>query len=168
MLMNKNIHTGAERMENKVIKERLSRLRAAMEKEGIDYYLMPTSDFHNSEYSADFFKVREYFCGFDGSNGTLVVSREEAGMWTDGRYFIQAENQMAGTGVKLYRMLEENVPTIDEDRSLDLTEGFFQPEQERGLKLSSGPKRSLWGLTKTLPMKSGLTDRPFHVTTYMC
>ena len=88
-------------MENKVIKERLSRLRAAMEKEGIDYYLMPTSDFHNSEYSADFFKVREYFCGFDGSNGTLVVSREEAGMWTDGRYFIQAENQMAGTGVKL-------------------------------------------------------------------
>ena len=61
--------------ENKVIKDRLSALRAVMAKEGIDYYMMPTSDFHNSEYSADFFKVREYFCGFDGSNGTLVVSR---------------------------------------------------------------------------------------------
>ncbi len=85
-----------------------------MEETGIDYYMMPTSDFHNSEYSADFFKVREYFCGFDGSNGTLVVSRDEAGMWTDGRYFIQAENQMKGTGVILFRMLEEGVPTIKE------------------------------------------------------
>ncbi len=100
--------------ENTVIKQRLSNLRAAMEKEGIDYYMMPTSDFHNSEYSADFFKVREYFCGFDGSNGTLVVSQSEAGMWTDGRYFIQAENQMKGTGVTLYRMMEAGVPTISE------------------------------------------------------
>ena len=90
-------------MENTVIKDRLKRLRAEMDKEGINYYFMPTSDFHNSEYSADFFKVREYFCGFDGSNGTLVVSQNEAGMWTDGRYFIQAENQMAGTGVKPHR-----------------------------------------------------------------
>ena len=78
--------------ENAVIKERLKNLRAKMQENGIDYYMMPTSDFHNSEYSADFFKVREYFCGFDGSNGTLVVSKDHAGMWTDGRYFIQAEN----------------------------------------------------------------------------
>ena len=85
-----------------------------MSKYGVDYYMMPTSDFHNSEYSADFFKVREYFCGFDGSNGTLVIGRDFAGMWTDGRYFIQAENQMKGTGVELYKMMEEGVPTIRE------------------------------------------------------
>ena len=100
--------------ENTVIKERLKKLRAAMAENGIDYYIMPTSDFHNSEYSADFFKVREYFCGFDGSNGTLVVSQNFAGMWTDGRYFIQAENQMKGTGVELFKMLNPGVPTIPE------------------------------------------------------
>ncbi|SFP52078.1 Xaa-Pro aminopeptidase [Butyrivibrio proteoclasticus] len=100
--------------ENTVIKDRLEKLRAAMAKNGIDYYIMPTSDYHNSEYSADFFKVREYFCGFDGSNGTLVVSQNFAGMWTDGRYFIQAENQMKGTGVELFMMLNPGVPTIAE------------------------------------------------------
>ena len=100
--------------ENEVIKGRLVSLRAAMKENGIDYYMMPTSDFHNSEYSADFFKVREYFCGFDGSNGTLVVSADEAGLWTDGRYFIQAGNQLAGTGVELYKMGNPGVPTIDE------------------------------------------------------
>ncbi|MBP3818367.1 MAG: aminopeptidase P family protein [Butyrivibrio sp.] len=100
--------------ENTVIKDRLEKLRATMAKNGIDYYIMPTSDYHNSEYSADFFKVREYFCGFDGSNGTLVVSQNFAGMWTDGRYFIQAENQMKGTGVELFKMLNPGVPTIAE------------------------------------------------------
>lgn len=94
-----------------------------MKEEGIDYYMMPTSDFHNSEYSADFFKVREYFCGFDGSNGTLLVSRDEAGMWTDGRYFIQAENQMKGTGVTLFKMLEAGVPTINEYLVANMKEG---------------------------------------------
>ncbi len=102
------------KMENTVIKERIKRLREEMAKNGIDYYMMPTSDFHNSEYSADFFKVREYFCGFDGSNGTLLIGRDDAKMWTDGRYFIQAENQMKGTGVELMKMLEAGVPTISE------------------------------------------------------
>ncbi|WP_022767351.1 aminopeptidase P family protein [Butyrivibrio sp. NC2007] len=109
--------------ENTVIKDRLLRLRNKMKEEGIDYYMMPTSDFHNSEYSADFFKVREYFCGFDGSNGTLVVSQDEAGMWTDGRYFIQAENQMKGTGVVLFKMLEPGVPTITEYLMENMKEG---------------------------------------------
>ena len=110
-------------MENTVIKGRLSALRKAMEANGVDYYMMPTSDFHNSEYSADFFKVREYFCGFDGSNGTLVVGQNFAGMWTDGRYFIQAENQMKGTGVDLYKMMEPGVPTISEFLEKNMKEG---------------------------------------------
>ena len=109
--------------ENTVIKERLSELRTAMEKNGIDYYMIPTSDFHNSEYSADFFKSREYFCGFDGSNGTLIVSGKEAGLWTDGRYFIQAENQIKGTGVTLFKMLEPGVPTITEYLRENMKEG---------------------------------------------
>ena len=67
---------GAERtnMENLKIKERLSGLREVMKQAGIDYYMMPTADFHSSEYVNDYFKVREYFCGFTGSNGTLLVS----------------------------------------------------------------------------------------------
>ena len=108
---------------NEKIQDRLKRLREKMKEEGIDYYMMPTSDFHNSEYSADFFKVREYFCGFDGSNGTLLVSLDEAGMWTDGRYFIQAGNQMKGTGVTLFKMLEAGVPTINEYLVANMKEG---------------------------------------------
>ena len=88
-------------MENVAVKNRLSLLRAKMQEYGIDYYMMPTSDFHNSEYAADFFKAREYFTGFTGSNGTVVVSKDWAGLWTDGRYFIQAEKEIEGTGVTL-------------------------------------------------------------------
>ena len=60
-------------MENKVIQDRLALLRAKMQEEGIDFYMMPTADFHNSEYVNDYFKVREYFSNFTGSNGTLLV-----------------------------------------------------------------------------------------------
>ena len=101
-------------MENKVIQERLNSLRDAMQNAGVDFYLIPTADYHNSEYVSDFFKVREYFCGFTGSNGTLVVWRDGVGLWTDGRYFIQAEKELEGTGVELFRMMNEGVPTIEE------------------------------------------------------
>lgn len=101
-------------MENQVIRGRLSALRQAMKAAGIDYYMIPTADFHNSEYVNDYFKVREYFCNFTGSNGTLLVWRDGAGLWTDGRYFIQAQKELEGTGVTLFRMQEEGVPTITE------------------------------------------------------
>ena len=84
-------------MENQMIRGRLEALREAMRAEGVDYYMMPTADFHNSEYVNDYFKVREYFSGFSGSNGTLVVWQEGAGLWTDGRYFIQAEREPASS-----------------------------------------------------------------------
>lgn len=99
-------------MENRIIRDRLSNLRAVMHENGIDYYMIPTADFHSSEYVSDYFKVREYFCNFSGSNGTLVVWQEGAGLWTDGRYFIQAERELEGTGVTLFRMMEEGVPTV--------------------------------------------------------
>lgn len=101
-------------MENKQILDRLKNLRKAMKETGIDFYMIPTADFHSSEYVSDYFKVREYFCGFSGSNGTLLVWQEGAGLWTDGRYFIQAQKELEGTTVKLFRMLDEGVPTITE------------------------------------------------------
>lgn len=101
-------------MKNEIITERIGRLREAMDQAAIDIYVIPTADYHNSEYVGDYFKVREYFSGFTGSNGTLVVTKQEAGLWTDGRYFIQAEKELAGTSITLYRMGDEGVPTIAE------------------------------------------------------
>lgn len=99
-------------MKNQRIQERIEKLRRKMEAENIRFYIVPTADYHNSEYVDDYFKVREFFSGFTGSNGTLVVSAEEAGLWTDGRYFIQAEKELEGTGITLFRMQEEGVPEI--------------------------------------------------------
>lgn len=96
------------------VKDRIKLLQEALKKENIDFYLIPTSDFHNSEYVCDHFKVREYFSGFTGSNGTLVVSRNSAGLWTDGRYFVQAQKELEGSGIELFRMQEKGVPTVKE------------------------------------------------------
>lgn len=105
------------------VKDRIRQLQQKMSEENIDYYLIPTADYHNSEYVNDYFKVREYFSGFTGSNGTLAVSRTEAGLWTDGRYFIQAEKELAGSGITLFRMQEEGVPTIREYLGQHMKEG---------------------------------------------
>lgn len=110
-------------MENERIKARLDALRALMKGKKIDFYMIPTADFHNSEYVSDYFKVREYFSNFTGSNGTLLVWQEGAGLWTDGRYFIQAEKELEGTGVMLYRMQEEGVPSIEEFLKEQMPEG---------------------------------------------
>ena len=92
--------------------KRLEKLRLLMKKKGIDAYLVLTDDFHGSEYVGDYFKCREYISGFTGSAGTLVVLADEAGLWTDGRYFIQAEKQLAGSGIALFKEGEPGVPTI--------------------------------------------------------
>ncbi|MDE5597623.1 MAG: aminopeptidase P family N-terminal domain-containing protein [Lachnospiraceae bacterium] len=105
------------------VKDRIALLRAKMKEEQIDYYLIPTSDYHNSEYVSDYFKVREYFSGFTGSNGTLLVSSKQAGLWTDGRYFIQAEKELSGSGITLFRMQEEGVPTIEEHLAEQMKDG---------------------------------------------
>ncbi len=110
-------------VENQVIQERLKALRKVMKQQGIDFYMMPTADFHNSEYVNDYFKVREYFCNFSGSNGTLLVWQEGAGLWTDGRYFIQAEKELEGTTVELFRMQDEGVPTITEFLQQNMKQG---------------------------------------------
>lgn len=105
------------------IPERLQALRDLMKESGVDVYLIPTSDFHESEYVGDHFKARRYMTGFTGSAGVAVVTMTEAGLWTDGRYFIQAAAQLEGSGVTLYRMGEEGVPTVEEFIQDQLPEG---------------------------------------------
>lgn len=96
------------------MREQLTKLRALMAARHIDAYLIPTTDFHGSEYVNDYFKCRRYVSGFTGSAGTLLVTPDEAWLWTDGRYFLQAADQLAGTGIGLMKEKEPGVPTIAE------------------------------------------------------
>ena len=95
------------------INERVAALQAAMKAKNIDAYIIPSSDPHQSEYVADHWKSREWISGFSGSAGTVVVTQKEAGLWTDSRYFIQAEEQLKGTCVKLFKL---NIPHTPEHR----------------------------------------------------
>lgn len=146
-------------MNNK-IQERLASLRHAMEKEGIDYYMIPTSDYHNSEYVNDYFKAREYFSGFTGSNGTLVVGRDMAGLWTDGRYFIQAEKELEGTGITLFRMQEEGVPEIPDFLHETMKDGQTLAFDGRTVSCLEGRKlEEKLGIPKEENPKTGITIR---------
>ena len=106
-----------------MIKERLAALRAAMKEADIDCYIIPTSDYHNSEYVSEYFMVRKYFSGFTGSAGTLVVLKDKAALFTDGRYFIQAAKQLQGSDITLMKMGEPKVPTLEEYVRQELKEG---------------------------------------------
>ena len=106
------------------VKERVAALHARMKETGIDAYLIPTDDFHGSEYVGEYFKCRKYITGFNGSAGTAVIMQDMAGLWTDGRYFIQAANQLEGTGITLFKMGEPEVPTIHEFLKKNLTQGM--------------------------------------------
>lgn len=94
--------------------EKLHHLRQTMKQNGVFAYLILSADPHMSEFLPDHYKTRAYFSGFDGSAGTLVVTQEKSGLWTDGRYFIQAGRQLEGSEVELYRMGMEGVPTVTE------------------------------------------------------
>ncbi len=97
-----------------MIKERLTKLRKGMDTKGVQAYIIPTSDFHDTEYVCDYFACRKYMSGFTGSAGTLVVLKDKAGLWTDGRYFIQAASQLKDTGITLMKMGQPETPTIEE------------------------------------------------------
>ena len=106
------------------VKERITALRERMKEKKIDAYLVPTDDFHASEYVGEYFKCRKYITGFTGSAGTAVIMQDMAGLWTDGRYFIQAAAQLEGTGVDLFKMGETGVPTIHQFLEEKLGEGM--------------------------------------------
>lgn len=106
-----------------MIEARLADLRKVMKEEDIQCYIIPTSDYHDSEYVSEHFMIRKYFSGFTGSAGTLVVWRDRAALFTDGRYFIQAERELKGSGITLMKMGEPKVPTIRDYVEQELCEG---------------------------------------------
>lgn len=106
-----------------MIQERLAALREEMKKRNIAVYVVPTADFHESEYVGSYFKARKFITGFTGSAGTAVITLTEAGLWTDGRYFVQAAKQLEGTIVTLYKMGMEGVPRVNEYIENTLAEG---------------------------------------------
>lgn len=111
-------------MENKVIRERIHALRQNMKAAGVHYYLVVTADPHGSEYINDHYKEREFLSGFTGSNGDLLVGEEECLLWTDGRYFVQAEKELEGTGILLMRSRQQGVPGLEEYLKQHLKEGM--------------------------------------------
>lgn len=105
------------------VPERIAALRALMAERGYDAYMVPTDDNHQSEYVGEHFKARAFITGFTGSAGTAVITKDAAGLWTDGRYFIQAAAQLEGSSVTLYKMGEPDVPTVEEFIADVLPEG---------------------------------------------
>lgn len=153
------------------VRTKIEQLREKMAERGMDAYLIPTSDFHGSEYVSGYFKCRKYMTGFTGSAGTAVITMEDAGLWTDGRYFVQAAAELSGSGVELYRSGQEGVPTTLEFLKKHMPEqgvlGFDgrvvdTAEGERIAKALSGKKvrisegedlvGSIWDDRPALPM----------------
>lgn len=149
------------------VKERLGALRARMKKEGYDAFLIVTDDFHGSEYVGDYFKTRAYFSGFTGSAGTLVVFPETAALFTDGRYFLQAGEELSGSGITLMKMGEPEVPTVTEYLSDGLKAGQRLAFDGRTvtaalygeLKEALSKKRSVLSIRLIRRTASGQTDR---------
>lgn len=106
-----------------MISKQMIELKNAMKEKNIQAYIIPTSDFHDTETAADYFAARKYFSGFTGSAGVLVVLEDKAALWTDGRYFIQAENELANSGIDLMKQGQEGVPSIEEYILSNLKEG---------------------------------------------
>lgn len=120
------------------IAEKIARLREKMAEKGMDVYVIPTADFHQSEYVGGHFKARAYMTGFTGSAGTAVITASEARLWTDGRYFIQAGKQLAGSPVELMKMGEPGVPTLNEYLQTAVPEGGVLGFDGRVIAMGSG------------------------------
>ncbi len=144
-----------------MIKERIAHLRALMAENHMDAYIIPTADFHESEYVGDYFMARRFMSGFTGSAGTLVVTLKEAGLWTDGRYFIQAARQLADTGITLYKSGEEGVPDIEEFLSEKLRQNGILGFDGRVINARFGLKLKEKLETKNITVKydKDLVDR---------
>ena len=127
---------------NDVIQNRLKDLRSTMMQQGLSACYISTADYHLSEYVGDHFKFRAWLSGFTGSAGTLVVLKSKAGLWTDGRYFLQAENELAGTGIDLYRMGISGVPSIEEFLTDELSPGDVVALDGRTISAATGMQMS--------------------------
>ena len=130
------------------MRKQLQALRDVMAQHKIDAYLIPTDDFHGSEYVGDHFQCREYISGFTGSAGTLLVFPQWAGLWTDGRYFLQAEDQLKDSGIRLMKMGQPGVPSLEE-----FLKSSLQAEQVLGFDgrcVDARTGRKYYQITKNL------------------
>ncbi|MCF0107140.1 MAG: aminopeptidase P family N-terminal domain-containing protein [Holdemanella sp.] len=117
-MMNYNEYT----KEGKTMLEKVKRFQNLLKEKHIDVYYIPNSDAHDSEFLNDCFKVREYMSGFTGSSGDMVITQDKAVVWSDGRYFIQAQKQLEGTGIDFYHLNDKEYPTIEEYIETNLPE----------------------------------------------
>ena len=120
------------------VPERLSALRKIMKEKGITMLIVPTADFHQSEYVGEHFKERMFITGFTGSAGTALIGLEEARLWTDGRYFIQAAKQLEGTTVQLMKMFDPGVPSLEAFLEEHLKEGDTLAFDGRAVSVGEG------------------------------
>lgn len=121
-----------------VVAKRVAKLRSLMEEKGIDAYVVPTADFHQSEYVGEHFKARKFITGFSGSYGTAVIGKDDAGLWTDGRYFFQATNELEGSGIRLMKMFVGDTPSITEFLADYIPEGGTVAFDGRVLSMGEG------------------------------
>ncbi len=138
------------------IRKRLAALRALMSREKMAAFIFPSTDAHNSEYVADHWKSREWISGFNGSAGTVVVTMDEAALWTDSRYFLAAEEQLEGTGIELMRLKMPGTPTVAEWLGRVLADS---ESKEVGLDGWVNSAAEVDALTQTLRKQGGLTLR---------
>jgi Xaa-Pro aminopeptidase len=145
-------------MDNRVILQRLSDLRDVMRRERLAAFIFPTSDPHQSEYTADHWKGREFISGFNGSAGTAVVTLTSAALWTDSRYFIAAAEQLEGTGMVLMKEKVDGTPTIAQWIGQQLRETRSE-WTEVGIDGLCSSTNEVQKLIKELRQEGGLTLR---------
>lgn len=121
-----------------MIRDRINKLLKKMDDNNIDFYLIPSEDFHQSEYVGDYFKSREFISGFSGSAGFVIVSKNEICLWTDGRYFLQAEIELKDSGIKLQKMGQKNVPTLKEYLETHICDGNVLGFDGRTISVKDG------------------------------
>lgn len=146
--------------QGSLIQERLGRLRSLMADRGMDAYLVPTADFHGSEYVGEHFKCRRFLTGFTGSAGTLVVTADDAALWVDGRYFVQAAEQLSGSGVRMMKMGVEGVPELETYITRQVPEGGCLGFDGRVVDSTTGKKleKQLAAKKACLRYEEDLTD----------
>ena len=120
------------------VAKRIEQLRKLMAEQNIDAYVVPTADFHQSEYVGEHFKARQFITGFSGSYGTAVIAKNDAGLWTDGRYFTQALSELEGSGVRLMKMFVDDTPSTTEWLAEQIPEGGKVAFDGRVLSMGEG------------------------------
>lgn len=149
------------------IKDRIERLRQKMEEHHISVYMIPTADYHQSEYVGEHFKSRAFITGFTGSAGTAVITKEESCLWTDGRYFLQAESQLQEAGSVCRRwenrecLRSQNISNLywENLKISDLTEEPSGLQKENSTKRSRKRSTDRCTMAVIWLMRSGKRDR---------